>query len=85
MANESNDEEKFYFGLADTTFKERFRSHIKDFKHEKYENSTELVKYMWQLKRDNISFSIKWASIAKVYQLLTLLKTGICLVKGRNV
>ena len=56
MINDSNDKEKFYFGLADTTFTERYRNHIRDFKHEKYENSTELAKYIWQLKRDNIIF-----------------------------
>ena len=59
VVNDSNDGEKFYFRLADTTFKERYRNHIRDFKHEKYENSTELAKYIWQLKRDNISFSVK--------------------------
>ena len=26
-----NNKEKFYFGLADTTFKERYRNHMKDF------------------------------------------------------
>ena len=46
VINDSNDEEKIYFGLADTTFKERYRNHIRDFKHEKYENSTELAKYI---------------------------------------
>ena len=44
MVNDSNDEEKIYFGLADTTFKEKYRNHIRDFKHEKYENSTKLAK-----------------------------------------
>ena len=47
VANYSNDEEKVYFRLAETTFKERYRNHIGDFKHEKYENSTELGKYIW--------------------------------------
>ena len=35
VVNDSNDKEKLYFGLADTTFKERYRNHIRDFKHEK--------------------------------------------------
>ena len=66
VINDSNDEEKFYFGLADTTFKKRYRNHIRGFKHEKYENNTELAKHIWQLKRD-ISFYVKWAIITKVY------------------
>ena len=43
------------FGLTGNAFKERYRNWNRDFK-QKYENSTELVKYTWQLKRDNISF-----------------------------
>ena len=39
LVNDSNDEEKFYFRLADTTFKERDNNHNRDFKHEKYQNS----------------------------------------------
>ena len=30
MTEDSNDEEKFYFGLADIIFKERYRNHIRD-------------------------------------------------------
>ena len=57
----SNDEEKFYY----TTFKERYRNHNRDFK-QKCEHITELAKSIWQLKRDNISFSVKWTIITKV-------------------
>ena len=38
VSNDKNNEKKFYFGLADTPFKERYRNHTNDFKHEKYEN-----------------------------------------------
>ena len=67
--------------LADTTFKERYRNHIRDFKHEKYENSTELAKYIWQLKRDNISFSVKWTVITKVYGSPNPLLCKLCLTE----
>ena len=46
VINNSNDQEKFYFGLADTTLKKGTEITL-DFKHEKYENSTELAKYIW--------------------------------------
>ena len=85
MVNKSNDEEKFYFGLADTTFKERYRNHIRDFKHEKYENSTELAKYMWQLKRDNISFSVNWTVITKVYGSSYPLLCKSCLTEKLSI
>ena len=81
VVNDSNDEEKFYFGLADTTFKERYNNHNRDFKHEKYENSTELAKYIWQLKRDKISFSVKWTIITKVYGSPNPLMCKLCLTE----
>ena len=64
--NDKNSEKKFYFGLACTPFKERYRNHTRNFKHEKYENCTELAKYIWQLKRSNINFSIKYSIASKV-------------------
>ena len=80
MVNDSNDEEKFYFRLAGTIFKKRYRNH-RDFKHEKYENSTALAKYIWQLKRDNISFSVKWTIITKVYGSPNPLLCKLCLTE----
>ena len=71
----------FCFGLTDNTFKERYRNHNRDFKHEKYENSTELAKYIWQLKRDNISFSVKWTIITKVYGSPNPLLCKLCLTE----
>ena len=79
--NDSNVEEKFYFRLADTTFKERYNNHNRDFKHGKYENSTELAKYIWQLKRDKISFSVKWTIITKVYGSPNPLMCKLCLTE----
>ena len=37
-----------YFGIAETSFKDRFRNRTRDFRRKKYVNSTELFKYMWK-------------------------------------
>ena len=66
VPNNKNSKKKFYFSLADTPFKERYRKHTRDFKHEKYENCTKLAKYIWQLKCSNINFSIKYSIASKV-------------------
>ena len=47
VENEVNYQKKIYFGLAATTFQERFRNHKKDFNHSK---NTEFSKYIWSLK-----------------------------------
>ena len=42
-----NTSRKFYIGLCDTPFKERYNNHKRDFRNKRYEKSTELSKYIW--------------------------------------
>ena len=56
---------KNYIGLTEGTFKQRYTQHKSTFTHKKLSNSTELSKYIWQLKDDNIDFSTKWSIIAR--------------------
>ena len=55
VKNLINDEKKFYLGVTETPFKERFGNHTRDFKHPKYRNSTELSKYVWEFKDAHIT------------------------------
>ena len=50
VSNDASNGKKFHFGLSDTNFKERRRKHTRDFRTEKYDNSTDLAKYIQQLK-----------------------------------
>ena len=52
--------EKIYIGLSGGSFKDRYRNHMKSFKHGKYANDTELSKHIWQLKRKNTKYEIDW-------------------------
>ena len=58
--DEVNDEKKICFGLAATTFKERFGNHKKDFNHKQHSKNNELSKYLWSLKNEKIPYTIKW-------------------------
>ena len=64
----ANKDHKFYFGLAQTPFKERFQNRKKDFNHEQYIKSTELskYKYIWPLKDAGTPYIINWSIVAKV-------------------
>ena len=66
IENDINDEKKFYFGVSKTTFKERFRNYKKVFNYAKYRNSTELSKYIWQLKDLNMTPKISWEIAAVI-------------------
>ena len=63
---EANKDYKFYFGVAQTPFKERFQNHNKDFNHKQYIKSKGLSKYIWLLKDSETPYTINWSIVAKV-------------------
>ena len=67
VSNDVNSDKNIYFGLEDTPFKKRYWNHTMDFKYEKYENSTELANYICQLKRNNVTFPVKYLIASKVH------------------
>ena len=64
-----NAQEMNYIGLTEGTFKQRYNQHNYSFRHSKHANSTELSKYVWNLKDENNEYNIKWSIItsAKAY------------------
>jgi len=54
-------ERKEYIGLTENTFKQRYNNHQTSMRHEQYETSTELSKYIWMLKRGNRNHNITWS------------------------
>ena len=71
---------KTYIGLTTTTFKTRYSNHTASFNHANKKTSTELSKYIWELKRSNIQYSIKWRLVrhAKPYNNITK-RCNLCL------
>jgi len=57
------DEGMYYVGLTENTFKERFYQHKNSFKYENKASATELSKYVWELKKDNINPILSWEII----------------------
>ena len=49
VTNNLDDEYKFYLGLAETIFKERYSNQKSSFNNKNSKNSTELSKYVWSL------------------------------------
>lgn len=79
VENNANDEKKFYFGVSETPFKERFRNHKKEFTHAKYRNSTELSKYIWQLKDLNVTPKLTWDIMAVIKSEANINCCKLCL------
>ena len=72
MTNDVDDKYKFYYGLTESSFKERFRNHTKLFNHQRYQNETELSKYIWTLKHQIKAPTIKWKIIQVVHSKVKL-------------
>lgn len=54
-------ETKTYTGLTETPFKVRYANHTLSFRNDRYRNSTELSKHLWQLKEKGQDSTITWA------------------------
>ena len=51
-----------YIGVTANDFKTRYRNHLKSLRNEK----TELSKHVWNLKKENRQFSIRWAIVKQL-------------------
>ena len=72
---------KNYIGLAEGTFKQRFNQYQVTFRHRKYTNSTELSKYIWQLKDNSVNFNINWSIYARAGPYNTTKRCDLCLTE----
>ena len=81
VTNNLDNEYKYYLGLAETTFKERYSNHKSSFKNENSKNSTELSKYVWSLRENNKKPSIKWKIVKIVYSKATSSFCKLCLTE----
>ena len=81
VENDTNSETKFYFGLTETPFKDWFWNHTRDFKHKTYSKSTELSKYIWDLKETGINPIVKWSIVEKIYSNTKINYCKLCLLE----
>ena len=56
---------RHYFGLTEDNFKTRYNTHIHSFRAEQCRKATELSKYVWDLKSENLECDIKWKLVQK--------------------
>ena len=84
VSNKTNNDKKFYFGLAETTFMEHYSYHKRDVKHIKCHNNIESTKYIWNLK-NNIEYNIQWKNVDKVYGNGTSAMHKLCLTEKLRI
>ena len=52
-----------YIGLTENTFKTRYTNHKASFTHQSKRTSTELSKYIWELKDDDVEYKVTWKAL----------------------
>ena len=60
MVSDDTRNDKVYTGMSAPPFKARYSNHLTTLRHDRYENSTELSKHVWSMKRDNRQYVIDW-------------------------
>ena len=51
---------RYYYGLSEPPFKQRYNGHNYTFRHSSERSKTTLAGYIWELKDEEIDYSIKW-------------------------
>ena len=81
VTNDTDDTYKYYLGLAQTSFKYRYRNHISSFNNEQQKNKTELSKYVWSPKNENETpVIINWKIMKTIYSKATSEFCKLCLM-----
>ena len=77
---------KHYIGSTEGPFKQRYANHLTSTRHERYENSTELSKYVWKLKRSGANFEVRWSICEKAKAYSGASKhCGLCLAEKYHI
>ena len=73
---------KHYYGTCEKKFKERYNNHITSFRNKNKEKSTELSKYISELKDNNTQHNSKWCIASKAHPYIWgSRKRGLCLTE----
>ena len=59
-------ETKHYYGTCEKNFKERYKKHTAYFRNKSIEKNTEISKYIWELKDNNIQHNLNGAWLLKL-------------------
>ena len=61
MVNIDEETKQIIISLTENKFKQRYFSHLQSMRHENYESSTKLSKYVQRMKRSSKDDNIKWS------------------------
>ena len=82
---EANSGYNFYLLVAQTSFKERFQNHIRDFSYKQCIKSIELSKCIWPLKDAETRYNINWSIVETVKGSTKINYCPLCLTEKHQL
>ena len=79
VTNNQTQEQKFYYGISDTPFKEWYENHKKSFRHKEYSTETDLAKYCWELKDKGALPTVNFSIATRVNGKSLINNCSLCL------
>ena len=80
VTNDTDNTYKYYLGLAETSFKDRYNNHKSSFRNKQQKNSAEWSKYVWSLINENHQI-INWKILKIIYSNVTTDFCKLCLME----
>ena len=78
VTNKTN-EHKYYYGIEDTPFKERYENHKTSFRHRSHLTASDLSKYYWKLVDNGAVPTIKFSITKRVKGNTFINNCNLCL------
>ena len=75
----TTDEHKYYYGISDTPFKERYENHKTSFRHRSHLTASDLSKYYWKLADKGAVPTIKFSITKRVKGNTFINNCNLCL------
>ena len=89
VTNNTIDEHKYFYGISDTPFKERYENHKTSFTHRSHLVASDLSKDYWKLVDNGTVLTVKFSIAKRVKDKLFINNDNLCLsekaVMIRNV
>ena len=79
------DTTKEYVGPTASEFKTRHAAHKTSMRHERYANSTELSKYIWQLSNQQTEYSLSWTILERASPYSDAKRSNLCIAEAYHI
>ena len=79
VTNNKTDVQKYYYGISDTPFEDRYENHKTSFRHRSHFTTSDLSKCYWKLIDNGVVPTVKFSIAKRVKGNTFIIKCNLCL------